>query len=69
MVVDFGKLTTRIAIIDHGVAAFTATIDVGGDALTSAVMKTFKVDAPAAETMKNEKDSSKGRGIASSSKP
>jgi type IV pilus assembly protein PilM len=55
MVVDFGKVTTRIAIIDHGSAAFTATVDVGGDAMTTAVMKTFKVDSAAAETTKNEK--------------
>ena len=55
LIVDFGRLTTRIAIADHGVAAFTATIDVGGDALTAAVMKHFKVEAPEAETIKNER--------------
>jgi type IV pilus assembly protein PilM len=55
MVVDFGKVTTRIAIIDHGVAAFTETVDVGGDAMTAAVMKMFKVDTATAETTKNEK--------------
>lgn len=55
MVVDFGKVTTRIAIIDHGVAAFTETVEVGGDAMTAAVMKMFKVAAAEAETTKNEK--------------
>lgn len=55
MVVDFGKLTTRIAIIDHGTAAFTETVDVGGDAMTTAVMKTFKVAVAEAEVTKNEK--------------
>lgn len=55
MVVDFGRVTTRFAVIDHGVASFTATVDVGGDALTTAVMKTFKVEAAEAETIKNEK--------------
>lgn len=55
LVVDFGRVTTRIAVLDHGVAAFTQTVDVGGDSLTQAVMKAFKVEAPEAEKIKNEK--------------
>lgn len=55
MAIDFGRKTTRIAIFDHGTVAFTATLDVGGDALTSAVMKRFSVSAEEAEKIKNEK--------------
>lgn len=55
MVVDFGKRTTRIGIFDNGVVGFAATIDVGGETLTSAVMKHFSVSAEEAETIKNEK--------------
>lgn len=55
MVVDFGRRTTRIAILDHGIVGFTATIDLGGETLTSAVMKNFNVSADEAETIKNEK--------------
>lgn len=55
MAIDFGRRTTRVAIFDHGAVGFTATLDVGGDALTSAVMKNFNVSAEEADTMKNEK--------------
>jgi len=62
MVVDFGMETTRIAIFDRGVAGFTATIDVGGGTLTSAVMKRFGVSAKEAENIKNEKGFLDGPG-------
>jgi len=55
MVLDFGRKTTRIAIFDHGVVGFTATVDVGGETLTAAVMKHFNVSAEEAETIKNQK--------------
>ncbi len=55
MSVDFGRKTTRVAIFDSGTVAFTATLDVGGDALTSAVMKRFAISEEEAEKMKNEK--------------
>jgi type IV pilus assembly protein PilM len=54
MVIDFGKNTTRIAIADGGVVSFTATLDVGGNALTSAVMKQFNVEEAEAERIKND---------------
>lgn len=55
MIIDFGKNTTRIAIADGGVVSFTATLDVGGGALTSAVMKQFNVSESDAEKIKNER--------------
>lgn len=55
MVVDFGKKTTRIAIFDRGTVGLTATVDVGGNALTSAAMKRFGVSEEEAEKMKNER--------------
>ncbi len=55
MMIDFGRKTTRIAIAEYGVVAFTATVDVGGDALTTAVMKHFNVPENEAEQIKNEK--------------
>lgn len=55
MVVDFGRRTTRIAIVDHGVVGFTATVDVGGETLTAAVMKHLSVSSKDAETIKNER--------------
>lgn len=55
MVVDFGRRTTRISVFDNGVAGFAATIDVGGQTLTSAVMKHFNVSGDEAELIKNER--------------
>ncbi len=55
MVVDFGTSATRIAIAEGGVVAFTATLDVGGNALTRAVMKNFGVEEAEAEKIKNER--------------
>lgn len=55
MMIDFGKYTTRIAVVEYGVVAFTATVDVGGDAMTQAVMKRMNVPEPEAEQIKNEK--------------
>ena len=55
LMIDFGKHTTRIAIVDHGAVSFTATVDVGGDALTQAVMKRMNVPEAEAEKIKNEK--------------
>lgn len=55
MTVDMGKRSTRIAVADHGAVSYTATVDFGGDMLTTALMKRFSLDAPAAEEMKNAK--------------
>ena len=55
MLIDFGRRTTRIAIAESGVVAFTATVEVGGEALTAAVMKHFNVKEEEAENIKNDK--------------
>lgn len=55
MLIDFGRKTTRIAIVEHGVVSFTATVDVGGEALTNAVIKHFNVPDAEAENIKNDK--------------
>lgn len=55
MLIDFGRRTTRIAIAENGVVAFTATVEVGGDALTRAVMKHFNVEEAEAENIKNDR--------------
>ncbi len=55
MVVDMGRATTRIAVVDHGVVSYTATLELGGDSLTAALMKKFSIDEAAAEQLKNER--------------
>lgn len=53
MIVDMGKRSTRIAVADHGVVSYTATVDFGGDMLTQALQKRFSLDVQKAEEMKN----------------
>lgn len=53
MIVDMGKRATRLAVADHGVVSYTATVDFGGDVVTAALMKRFSIDTQAAEEMKN----------------
>lgn len=55
MMIDFGKYTTRIAIVENSVVMFTATVEVGGGTLTEAVMKRMNVPEAEAEKIKNEK--------------
>lgn len=62
MVVDMGKRSTRIAVLDHGAVSYTATVDFGGDMLTQALMKRFSIDVAQAEQMKNEKGFLLGEG-------
>jgi type IV pilus assembly protein PilM len=53
MIVDMGKRSTRIAVADHGAVSYTATVDFGGDMLTTALIKRFNIETAAAEEMKN----------------
>ncbi len=53
-VVDFGRARTGLAIVSSGKLLFTATVEVGGNALTAAIRKTFNVDEKEAERRKNE---------------
>ncbi len=55
MMMDFGRKTTRIAVVEYGVVVFTATLDIGGDTLTTAVMKLLNVPEPEAEEIKNNR--------------
>jgi len=55
LLVDFGKNNTRIAVADNRVVSFSATVDVGGDTMTSAIMKHFGCSEEDAEKTKNEK--------------
>lgn len=61
LLVDFGKETTRIAVTDCGKPSFSATVDVGGDAMTSAIMKHFGISSEEAEKIKNEKGFLEGK--------
>lgn len=56
MVVDIGKRTTKIFVIQNGrYPVFATTLDIGGHALTSAVQKYFGVTEEEAKVIKREK--------------
>lgn len=56
MIVDFGKTTTKIMIIQNGKhPLFSTTLDIGGHALTVAVQKFYGVTEEEADVIKREK--------------
>jgi len=55
MLVDLGRQATRIAIADNGAVSFTASVDMGGDALAGVIMKNFNISEAEAEKIKIEK--------------
>lgn len=54
MIIDCGRNSTRLIVVDRGVVSFTTTIDVGGDAFTRAVMKHYNVSEKEAEQIKSK---------------
>ncbi len=54
MTVDIGSLRTVIAIVSGGLVRFTTTIDVGGEALTAAIKKSFGDSAENIRALKCE---------------
>ena len=54
MAVDFGRYATRVAFVSKGSVVFTATIDIGGQTLTTAIMKQRNVTEEEATRLKNE---------------
>lgn len=55
MIVDFGRTRSGISIVKNGIVGFSSTVDVGGNELTEAIMKYFKVDDAEAQEIKNQK--------------
>ncbi len=56
MIVDFGRTTTKIMIIQDGKhPLFATTLDIGGHALTQAVQKFYNVTEDEAKVIKREK--------------
>lgn len=55
MIIDFGAHASRILIAEYGVVSLSSTVDVGGDALTASIVKSFGVSSEEAERMKSER--------------
>ncbi len=55
LIVDIGRVTTKLAVVDRGVPRFATTLEVGGHALTVAIQKYFGVTEEEAKKVKAEK--------------
>lgn len=55
IIVDFGRTRTGIFIVEKGAVLFTATIPIGGDALTQSIAKNLNISYDEAEKIKREK--------------
>lgn len=54
LTIDFGRTTTKLAVIEAGLPLFGTTLDIGGHALTLAVQKHFGVTEEEAKKVKLE---------------
>lgn len=59
LIIDIGKTTTKLMVVTEQIPRFATTLDIGGHALTEAVMKHFGISEEEAKRVKAE------RGIAS----
>tara|TARA_R110000824_G_scaffold401771_1_gene615852 strand:+ start:505854 stop:506957 length:1104 start_codon:yes stop_codon:yes gene_type:complete len=55
LIIDIGKTTTKLIVVTGQVPRFGTTLEIGGDALTQAVMKHFGVSEEEAKKVKAEK--------------
>jgi type IV pilus assembly protein PilM len=55
LIIDIGKTTTKLIVVTGQIPRFGTTLDIGGDALTQAVMKHFNVSEDEAKKIKAEK--------------
>lgn len=55
LIIDIGKTTTKLMVVTGQTPRFATTLDIGGDALTQAVMKHFGVSEEEAKKVKAEK--------------
>ncbi|MCR4281194.1 MAG: pilus assembly protein PilM [Candidatus Kaiserbacteria bacterium] len=52
--VDFGRERTGFAVLKRGIPIFSSTVDVGGDAITHAVMEKLSLSPEEAQAFKND---------------
>lgn len=55
LIIDIGRTTTKLVIVVNRIPIFATTLDVGGQALTSAVQKYFNVSEEEAKKVKAER--------------
>lgn len=54
LLVDFGGTRTGFAVTKKGIPIFTSTVDIGGDAITTTLMKTLSLTPDSVDEWKNE---------------
>lgn len=54
LLIDIGSSATDLSIISHGIPVLNRSIDVGGDALTKAIMNSLSIDQSRAEQFKRD---------------
>lgn len=62
LMIDIGKTTTKLTIATNRLPRFVTTLDVGGHALTSAIVKYFGVSEEEAKRVKTERGIVPGAG-------
>jgi type IV pilus assembly protein PilM len=62
LIIDIGKTTTKLLVVTNRVPRFVTTLDVGGHALTLAIVKHFSVTEEEAKKVKAEKGIVPGAG-------
>lgn len=62
LVIDIGKTTTKLMVVSKRVPRFVTTFDVGGHALTAAIVKHFGVSEEEAKRVKTERGIVPGAG-------
>ena len=55
LIIDIGRTTTKLMVVENRMPRFTTTLDIGGHALTLAVQKYFGVTEEEAKKVKAEK--------------
>lgn len=55
LIIDIGKTTTKLIVVTGQVPRFATTLEIGGHALTQAVMKHFNISEDEAKKVKAEK--------------
>ncbi|MEY4747254.1 MAG: type 4 fimbrial biosis protein PilM, type pilus assembly protein PilM [Candidatus Parcubacteria bacterium] len=65
LLVDFGRARTGFAVLKRGIPIFTSTVEVGGDAITRALVEKLKLTPEDAITFRNEQGLVSGDGAKS----
>ncbi len=55
LIIDIGKTTTKLMVVTNQIPRFATTLDIGGHAITEAVMKHFNVSEEEAKKIKAER--------------